>query len=456
MTLSRRLSLTSAAIVAIVLTLTSVLVYVAVRAQLTGQVDESLRSRLAGSSQKVVVAKQRSGGATGSGFPLPMSVQLTLTGPSLTGNAAYVQLVNQNGTTHLLPNEKTPLPVSARTLGVAAGTEAPFMSTVNVDGHTLRVATDPLPNGFAIQIARSVDEQQSVLHGLALVLAGLTIAGAALAGAFGPVAARAVLRPVRRLTEAAEHVTATRDLSRRIDASERDEIGRLARSFNTMLGALESSVAAQRQLVADASHELRTPLASARTNVEVLARAPDLPPAERAHVLERVGAQLEELGAIVTDVVELARGAEPNGAPEEVQLDELVEQAVERIRLHVPGLDVLARLEPCAVQAAPARLARAVDNLLDNAAKWSEPDGVVEVDLAGGVLRIRDHGPGIPEEELPLVFERFYRSAAARATPGSGLGLAIARQAVEAAGGTLEAGNAEGGGAVFTLRLRCI
>src|SRR4051794_35009343 len=208
-----------------------------------------------------------------------------------------------------------------------------------------------------------------------------------------------------------------------------------------MLEALETSIAAQRQLVADASHELRTPLASARTNVEVLARAPDLPAEERAHVLERVGAQLEELGTIVADVVELARGAEPDGALAEVQLDELVGQAVERIRRHVPGLELRTRLEPCVVRAAPGRLERAVDNLLDNAATWSEPGGVVEVELAAGELRVRAHAPGIPEAALPLVFERFYRSPAARGRPGSGLGLAIARQAVEGAGGTLEAAN---------------
>jgi two-component system sensor histidine kinase MprB len=258
---------------------------------------------------------------------------------------------------------------------------------------------------------------------------------------------------VRRLGEASEHVTATRDLSRRIDPGRPDELGRLAASFNTMLEALEGSIGAQRALVADASHELRTPLTSARTNVEVLARSGELEPEERERILADVTVQLEELSVLVGDLVELARDGETPQEPADVRLDLVAEDAVERLRRHAPDVVFTTALEPTTVIGVEPRLARAVGNLLDNAAKWSPPGGEVEVRVRDGEVVVRDHGPGIDEEDVPRVFDRFYRSPSARGLPGSGLGLAIVRQVAEEHGGEVSAERADGGGALLRLSL---
>jgi two-component system sensor histidine kinase MprB len=240
-------------------------------------------------------------------------------------------------------------------------------------------------------------------------------------------------------------------VGRRLEVSSDDEIGRLARSFNTTLEALESSVESQRQLVADASHELRTPLASLRTNIQVLARVNEMPADERERLMRDVVLELDELTALVGDVVDLARGAQPDSLSQELRLDELAAACVDRARRRAPSTEFVERLEPAVVRGDPDRLGRAIDNLLDNAVKWNRPGAPVEITLAGGTLRVRDHGPGIPAGDLPRVFDRFYRASEARGLPGSGLGLAIVRQVAEAHGAVASAQNAPGGGALFEL-----
>ena len=258
---------------------------------------------------------------------------------------------------------------------------------------------------------------------------------------------------MRRLDRTAEEVAHTGDLGRRIEVEGRDEVARLAHTFNEMLSALETSQESQRRLVMDASHELRTPLTALRTNIEVLAADDQLDAAGRRRLLGDVTAQLEDLSRLVADVVSLARGAEAADEREDLRLDALVRRAVERARLHAPGLAFALESAPTQVHCSPGQLERAVGNLLDNAAKWSPPGGTVEVRVRDGEVSVRDHGPGIDPVDLPHVFDRFYRAAAARRTPGSGLGLAIVRQAAEAHGGTVTASAAPGGGALLTLRL---
>jgi two-component system sensor histidine kinase MprB len=212
-------------------------------------------------------------------------------------------------------------------------------------------------------------------------------------------------------------------------------------------------VEAQRHLVADASHELRTPMASLRANIQVLEDAERLPMEERESLRADILDELDELTALVGDVVELARGAQPEESLDDVRLDRVVEELVERARRRAgDGTAFLVRAEPTVVRGAPERISRAVTNLLDNARKWSPPGGSIEVDLGGGVLTVRDHGPGFAEEELPHVFERFFRAKEARGMPGSGLGLSIVRQAAEAHGGWVEAANAPDGGALLRVR----
>jgi two-component system sensor histidine kinase MprB len=239
-----------------------------------------------------------------------------------------------------------------------------------------------------------------------------------------------------------------------MDPSAGDELGRLAGAFNTMLAALDRSLGAQRQLVADASHELRTPLTSLRTNIDVLARGDDLSPAAREKLLRDVSSQLSELSVLVGDLMDLARESEEeDDVHEEIRLDLLVRDCVARARIHAADLRFEVDAAACTVRGSPSRLQRAVSNLLDNAAKWSSPGAEVEVAVRGGTVRVRDHGPGIPAEDLPHVFDRFYRSSVARGRPGSGLGLALVRQVAEGHGGAAAAANDPGGGAAVSLRL---
>jgi signal transduction histidine kinase len=233
--------------------------------------------------------------------------------------------------------------------------------------------------------------------------------------------------------------------------SGRDELASLAADFNAMLAALDESHQAQQQLIADASHELRTPLTAHRTNVELLAR-PDLPVQQRQRVLGAAVRTMEKLSALVDDLIKAARDGRSVDAREPLALDELVAASVERAQHRASELRFERRLEPYRVVGARSRLERAVENVLDNAIKWSPPGGVVDVRLAGGTLTVRDHGPGIAEIDLPHVFDRFYRATAARALPGSGLGLAIVKQTVEDHGGSVTVANADGGGALVTLR----
>jgi two-component system sensor histidine kinase MprB len=307
--------------------------------------------------------------------------------------------------------------------------------------------------GFALTLALPLTDVDASLRTLAVLLLILSGGGVALAAILGGGVTAAAAAPVARLTEATERVTRTGDLSLRIDEPSDDEVGRLASSFNAMLGALERSVGAQRQLVADASHELRTPITSIRTNVDLLASGARLEPAEREELLADVRTQLEELTTIVNDLVELARDGGQPPTFTDVRLDEVVDAAVAAFRLYARDVTVATHLEPGVVLGDASRIGRAVRNLLDNAAKWSPPGGEIDVGVRNGVVTVRDRGPGFPPEDLPHVFDRFYRSPSARSTPGSGLGLAIVRQVAESHGGRVAADNAEDGGAIVRLEL---
>jgi two-component system, OmpR family, sensor histidine kinase MprB len=436
LSLGSRLSIAAAVAVAVAVALASTASYVAVRAKLRGQVDSALENRAD------VVESVRA--ALDAGQPLPGVGKLLPPG-KFGGAGGYVQFITSAGT-----GDQEALPVSDSAREVAAGTRGPYLSDEHVQGTHVRVLTLPLTPGFGVQIARPLTETDHTLRSLRVLLALITAAGVLLALALGRVVSRTALAPVRRFTHSTE-VAAHEPLGRRLDVEGDDEIGRLARSFNSTLEALESSVASQRQLVADASHELRTPLASLRTNVQVLARADELPQGERERLLRDLELELDELTALVGDVVELARGAQPDGIDQSLRLDELAAACVEKARRRAPHAVFETRLEPLVVRGDPHRLGRAIDNLLDNAVKWNPPDEPIEAVVADGVLSVRDHGAGIPEEDLSKVFDRFYRAAGARRLPGSGLGLAIVRQVAEAHGASVSAANERGGGARFTI-----
>ncbi|MER6631796.1 HAMP domain-containing sensor histidine kinase [Streptomyces sp. NPDC000987] len=301
---------------------------------------------------------------------------------------------------------------------------------------------------------------RNTLNDLSLILLLVSGVGVLGAGAAGLAVARAGLRPVDKLTDAVEHVARTEDLTVRIpveDDSE-DEIARLSRSFNSMTSSLASSRELQQQLIADAGHELRTPLTSLRTNIELLTRSEEtgrpLPEADRKALLASVKAQVTELASLIGDLQELSRSEGQRGERVQVvPLRDTVEAALRRARLRGPELTITADLEPWYVMAEPSALERAIVNVLDNAVKFSPEGGTVDVRLGDGVLTVRDHGPGIAEDELPHVFDRFWRSPSARALPGSGLGLSIVARTVRRAGGEVTLSRADGGGTVATLRL---
>jgi two-component system sensor histidine kinase MprB len=252
-----------------------------------------------------------------------------------------------------------------------------------------------------------------------------------------------VLRPVQRLTDAVSRIRETGDLTTPIPVQGRDEIGRLGAAFAAMTTDLDASVGAQRRLVADASHELRTPLTSLTVNLALLTENPDDPQARQ--LATDALAQAGELNTLVDDLVDLARYGEVPFHTEDVRLDLVAERIAARALRRNQNIRIELSTQPTLVHGDPDALERAVANLFENAVKWSPRDGCVSVHVADGSLEVADTGPGIPDADLPFVFDRFYRSPAARAHPGSGLGLAIVRQVAEAHGGTAEALTSEGG-----------
>jgi two-component system sensor histidine kinase MprB len=336
---------------------------------------------------------------------------------------------------------------------VARGVAPPYFRDVRYRGVEMRLYTMSLSStrDGLIRTARPLTDTNATITKVRWLLIALTLGGALVAGLLGRLAAGAVLRPVRALAGAVRGVSATRDLNQRIPVSGRDELASLAADFNAMLAALAESQHAQQQLIADASHELRTPLTAHRANLELLAR-PDLPAEQRQRVLGAAVRAMERLSALVGDLILAARDGRSVDAREPLALDEIVAEAIGRARHRASELRFESRLGPYTTVGARTRVERAVENVLDNAIKWSPPGGTVEVRLAGGTLTVRDHGPGVADADLPHVFDRFYRAAAARALPGSGLGLAIVKQTVEAHGGSVVLANADGGGTVVTLR----
>ncbi|HEV3352440.1 MAG TPA: HAMP domain-containing sensor histidine kinase [Acidimicrobiales bacterium] len=440
MTFRARLTVAAAAAVAVAVLLASAVAFLMLRHDLVHSVDETLRSRV-----NVVARLARQGemaeGAEGR--------------DEMARVGGLAQVVSSDGSVVGLGGGKAAFPASPFARTVATTQRGSSFTTVRAGSQHLRVLTVPLQQGTALQVARSLEEVDRDLQRLALIFGLVAIGGVAVAAGLGWVVARTALVPLNRLTDAVEDVGETADLSRRIEDGRRDELGRLTASFNRLLAALEESQRTQHQLVTDASHELRTPLTSLRTNVEVLRRVEELSPTEREQLLSDVVDQTDELTGLVASLVELARGEEPDTDAEDLSLDEVVAEVIARSESHArtKAVQLNVDLRPSVVRAGHARLERAVANLLDNAVKWSPTNGVVEITSRDGAVVVRDHGPGIAPEDLPHVFDRFYRSPAARGLPGSGLGLAIVRQVADADGGSVSASNHPEGGALLELRL---
>ncbi|WP_413758336.1 sensor histidine kinase [Streptomyces sp. MMBL 11-3] len=460
-----RLALLVAAAVAFAVAAVSVTAWFIVQGKLYDQLDNDLKKTL---GMRGIVSQAQAAVQDCSQTPAPPNSENS---PPRSG---YFELVMEDGTACVLPYSTGAIKVTQGDKDVieaAADTDGTFRNGTDADGNDVRVMVLPgltvtEPNTGAssragILTALPLKNTQGTLNDLALILLLVSGIGVVGAGVAGLAVARAGLRPVDELTEAVEHVARTEDLSVRIpveDESE-DEIARLSRSFNSMTASLASSRELQRQLIADAGHELRTPLTSLRTNIELLTRSEEtgrpIPPADRKALLASVKAQMTELAALIGDLQTLSRSdaGTPADRVQAVALQDVVESALRRARLRGPELTITADVHPWFVRAEPTALERAIVNILDNAVKFSPGGGVIDVVLKDGELTVRDHGPGIPADELPHVFDRFWRSPSARALPGSGLGLSIVARTVQESGGDVALGPAEGGGTVAAIRL---
>ena len=478
MSLRVRLALAAGVAVALAVLAVTVSAYAGTKSQLRGQLDNQLQDlivratgpgpNLAGPPHDGAPSDGQSaptlapGFGSGGGFHASgrerlgvgdEGLALDRRGQGFGGPDGLVTVIHHNGTTYVPPAQGRKLPVDSQIRALAARGTGRLFTEVHLSGTHLRVLVQGLGPAGALAVALPMTTVDNALSGELLLLVVIAAGGIALAALLGVLVARTAVSPIARFTRQAEAIAAQPERLEhdRLEVSGKDELARLGRTFNTTLDALERSIESQRNLVADASHELRTPIASLRANLQLLRDEALLPVADRDALRRDMIEELDGLTALVADVVELARGSKAQTARGDVRVDELVDEAIGRTRRRAPALKLTAELEPTIVGGEEERIARAVANLLDNAVKYGGEAGEIDVTLAAGRLTVRDHGPGFHPEDLPFVFDRFHRARDARGKPGSGLGLAIVRQAAEAHGGSAEAANAPGGGAVVTV-----
>jgi signal transduction histidine kinase len=418
MSLRTRVAIAVGVVVFCALAIAAAVVYPAVGANLRGQNDESLIQ--VANNAPDVSAKLKQTGTVGQLVPFG-DMQLQILPDAATGPT--------NGFVDVTDHD----------VQVASGTDKPYFQDKTYRSVVYRIYTMQYPGnpGTLVRVAQPTSDAASTQTALGWLLVALIPAGAIGAAVLARLAAGRVLRPVGRLTETVERIRATGDLRAPIETPGQDEISRLGQAFAAMTAALAESVDAQRRLVADASHELRTPLTSLITNLELLAEQPDDPSAPALAVAAL--AEAGELRVLINDLVELARDGQASFHIEDVRLDLVAERVAARAAGRAPGLRYEFDCRPTLVRGDPDALERAIGNLVDNALKWSPPDGRIRISAADGTIEVSDDGPGIPADDLPHIFDRFYRSAKARALPGSGLGLAIVRRIADMHNGTVEA-----------------
>lgn len=427
MTLRNRVAAAAAAGVLIVVAAVSVVLYLSYAASLRGRVD----GELVDAAQQASTIAQRVKQAAEEKAGIP-----NLTGP-ITVGTTEIELFP--GT--VAAGQATRFgPLESRDVAVADHSQPAYFMDGRGGGGRFRIYTAAMPNSSAgglVRTSRAANADDGALRTAAMLLATLTVAAAGATYCLGRLTAGRILRPIADLTRAAEHVTHTQDLSARLGSKGNDEVGRLAASFDSMLAALQDSVTAQQQLVADASHELRTPLTSLTTNLDLLEDGAGLGDPEAPRLVHVAREQAAELDSLIADLLDLARFGKAASHREDVRLDLLTDQVVRRRRDRALGVTFQTDLEPCMVNVDPGAVDRAVGNLIDNAVKWSSPGGTVQVVVGAGQVSVTDHGSGIADEDLPHIFERFYRAPAARSMPGAGLGLAIVGHVARANGGTV-------------------
>lgn len=426
MSLRVRIALISAVAVAIAFAVAALVTYNTTRSELIAEVDQSLYDRVeqlerAGNLVEVVAALS----------PFDESPRSPFERGQRGFDAIYWRFFINDGP---VLDYGGNLPLGPEEQRVIAGDLGYVVRTVSGGDDNLRVLTSQISSG-TVQVARSLEEVDGSLEGIAQVLRFAAVIGIVLAGVIGYFIARGAARPIGQLAAAAEHVAETQELAARIDVVRDDEVGRLARSFNAMLSALESSRQQQQRLVHDAGHELRTPLTAIRTNVELLGRAESISRDDRAQMMADIEAEIQELSGLVTELVDLAAAPPPDDTHvEDVDLGELASRMAGKYRRRT-GREIEVAVDESLVRGNVAQLERAVANLLDNAAKWGPADEPIAVKVERGRVMVADHGPGIDAADRPHVFDRFYRATRDRGTPGSGLGLSIVAKVIEDHGG---------------------
>ena len=446
MTLSRRIAATAFGAVMLAVALAVVAAYFSTSRALRGQVDDALRTEAREEAHR---GPGRGGGQIGDvagrfGRPGFFRQEIDVDGNVLRGTRGGA------------------LPVAKEAIA-AIKDERTALMTIRQGGESIRVITIPavfvdeasnITSQGGVQLARSLGDVEDRLHDLRSRLLLISLGALGLAALLGRFVARRSIQPVVSLTQSVERVTETQDLTHRIDVNGTDEPARLATAFNELLASLDTARRSQDQLIADASHELRTPLTALRANVELLASGAEIDADERSSMAKDLSSQLDQFGELIGGLVELARGDKPPERFELLRLDDLASDCVARARALWPNASFTVSCAPTSVMGDREQLERAIRNLLDNAARYAGEAGPIDVRVENGEVTVRDHGPGVPVDERTRIFERFHRGAGVRTVPGSGLGLAIVAQTARAHGGTASVDAADGGGAVFQLRLR--
>ncbi len=450
MTLRWRITLILAAVAFGVGVAASTVSYLSTASQLRSSIDETLTNRAA----SVIAAEGQQngrgdrdgrgpdGGADDGDCPVAGLLQ----------PAAAAQLVSADGTvTVCIDGGPTLPPVDATDL--ASASTAPTLHTVTIEGQQYRVLTVAWSHGGVLQIARSLAEADDLLSRLRLQLAALVAGAVVIAAALGWAVATRLVRPITRLRDATHRIATTLDLSTPVNAGGTGEVADLATSFQAMIAEVARSQAQQRRLVSDASHEMRTPLTSLTSNLELLERIERLDPAERGEVVGDVLEDVGELTALLEELVELASDLTAAEDAEPLRLGDLARTAAARVQRRTHREVVVVEHDALVVDARPRQMERAVSNLIDNAVKYSDPSTVVEIDVDGARLSVRDRGRGIAPDDLGRIFDRFYRAVDVRSEPGSGLGLSIVDEVVRSHGGTVFARVRDGGGAEVGFQL---
>jgi two-component system sensor histidine kinase MprB len=443
--LRTRLTVIVAVIVAVAVVGGAYAAHLSARNALQDETDKFLRDRATG------IVERPPGGGDFGGAPTRDNDD-SKHGPYFEFDALQQTIDRDGNITNSLPGQSA-LPIDAEDREIARGQSETRYRDVTIDGESYRMITVALRNGGAVQIARQVSETDDVLDVLRTRLVLIALAGIALAALAAWLVMRRATRPIEQLTDTAEHIAATQDLTTPIPVKGDDEVGRLATSFNTMLVALDTSREQQQRLVVDASHELRTPLTAVRTNIDFLGHATTLGADERAQLIEETRLELDELTNLVSEMVELATDVRSEEPVEPVSLAEVANDVATRFRRRTGHEITVDVSDGETLEGRRAMLDRAIANLVDNALKFSPPGAAVDVTVRGTTVEVADRGPGIAPEDRDRVFDRFYRATGARTQPGSGLGLSIVSQIATLHGGSVSLEPRDGGGTVARLAL---